>query len=75
MGEFKKIDWVFKTTIIKYLGTYGKPFYPTQEKWYNYLSVSYSSKKYGKITLQTGLDFSNVADTLFGTGLSYSYIF
>ena len=74
-GEIKKIEWIFKTTLIKYLGTYGKPFNPIQKKWYNYLSVSYTTTKYGKIILQTGLDFSNVANTLFGAGLSYSYAF
>jgi len=74
-GSIKKIDWAFKTTIYKNFGRHSKPLIPVQENWSNYLSISYTINKFGKITLQTGLDFSNVADTLFGTGLSYSYIF
>ena len=31
MGTFKKIDWLFKTTISNSLGTYGRPFDPSIE--------------------------------------------
>lgn len=75
MGNFKKIDWVFKTTISKSFGTYGAPFNPTLENWYNYISFSYTTDKFGIISIQGGADTSNIYDTIIGGGVSYKYVF
>ena len=75
MGTFKKIDWVFKTTISKSIGPYSEPFDPAIENWYNYVSFSYTTDKYGVFNIIGGADFSNLADTTIGGGLSYKYVF
>lgn len=75
MGNIKKIEWIFKTTISKSFGTYGASFQPTLENWYNYISLSYATDKFGIITIQGGADTSNLADTIIGGGLSYKYVF
>ncbi len=74
-GNFKGINWMFKTTYSKNLGTYRKPFSPIVENVYNYVSFSYKIKQYGTLKLIGGLDFSNVVDTNVGGGLSYQYTF
>ena len=75
MGTFNKIDWVFKTTISESIGPYNKPFDPALESWYNYLSFSYKTDKYGIFNVIGGADFSNITDTVIGGGLSYKYVF
>jgi len=75
MGTFNKIDWVFKTTVSKSIGPYSKPFDPALESWYNYVSFSYKTDKYGIFNIIGGVDFSNITDTLIGGGLSYRYVF
>ncbi|HNP67010.1 MAG TPA: capsule assembly Wzi family protein [Aequorivita sp.] len=75
MGAFSKFQWKLKSTYTKYLGTYRKPFFPEWKYWYNYGSLSYKSEKLGTFTVLGGADFSNVADTLIGGGIAYSYSF
>ena len=75
MGTLKKIDWVFKTTYSTSYGTYQYPFDTVQENWYNYVSFSYSTKKFGVISMHGGADTSNIEDTILGGGLSYKYLF
>lgn len=75
MGAFSKFQWKLKSTYTKYLGTYRKPFLPEWKYWYNYGSLSYKSEKLGTFTVLGGADFSNVADTLIGGGIAYSYSF
>ena len=75
MGAFSKFHWKLKSTYAKYLGTYRKPFFPEWKYWYNYGSLSYKSEKLGTFTVLGGADFSNVADTLIGGGIAYSYSF
>ena len=74
-GSFNKIEWMLKTTFSKNLGTYNKPFNPTLENWYNYVSFSYTTNLYGTFILIGGVDISNLNDTIVGGGLSYSYSF
>jgi hypothetical protein len=75
MGAFSKFQWKLKSTYTKYLGTYRKPFFPEWKYWYNYGSLSYKSEKLGTFTVLGGADFSNIADTLIGGGIAYSYSF
>ena len=75
MGTIKKIDWVFKTTYSSSYGTYKEPFSPILESFYNYVSFSYETDKYGMFNIIGGADFSNIADTVIGGGLSYKYVF
>ncbi|HET8804465.1 MAG TPA: capsule assembly Wzi family protein [Aequorivita sp.] len=74
-GQFHSVAWKLKSSYSKYLGTYGKPFYPEWKYWYNYGSFSYKSEKLGTFTVLGGMDFSNVASTLVGGGIEYSYSF
>ncbi len=75
MGSFNKFKWIFKTTISKSFGTYATPFDPMLTNWYNYVSFSYTTTKYGILTIQGGADTSNITDTIIGGGLSYKYSF
>ncbi|MBE9489976.1 MAG: hypothetical protein IMY67_06755 [Bacteroidetes bacterium] len=75
MGSFKNIDWTLKTTYSKSLGTYNTPFIPTLETWFNYVSFSYNTDKYGEFMGLGGVDFSPETDTIIGGGISYKYIF
>lgn len=74
-GVIKKINWIYKTTYAKSLGTYGTTFQPNLYNWYNYLSVSYKTTDWGVFSIQGGVDTSNYLDALFGGGLSYQYNF
>ncbi|MEH6765230.1 MAG: capsule assembly Wzi family protein [Aequorivita antarctica] len=74
-GQFNKFQWKLKSTVTKYLGTYRKPFTPEWKYWYNYGSLSYKNEKLGTFTVMGGADFSNVANTLIGGGIEYSYTF
>ena len=75
MGSFLNIDWMLKTTFSKSFGTYNNPFKPTIENWFNYMSFSYNTDKYGVFTLLGGVDFSTENDTIIGGGISYKYTF
>ena len=74
-GQFDKFQWKLKSTVAKYMGTYGIPFSPAWKYWYNFGSLSYKSEKLGTFTVLGGVDFSNVADTRIGGGIEYSYAF
>lgn len=74
-GSFSKFDWQVKSTYAQYLGSYRKPFTPSWNYWYNFGSLSYKIEKLGTFTVMGGADFSNVAKSLFGGGISYSYGF
>lgn len=74
-GEFSKFQWKLKSTFAKYKGTYGKPLLPEWKYWYNYGSLSYKNENLGTFTVMGGTDFSNVANTLLGGGIAYSYTF
>ncbi|GAB5400307.1 MAG: capsule assembly Wzi family protein [Aureisphaera sp.] len=74
-GTFRKISWMFKTSIAKHLGTYNSPFTSDIDLLHNYLSVRYNTPNYGSFRLFTGLDSGESIDTSFGAGLEYSYQF
>ena len=74
-GNIKKIEWIFKTTISENFGMHTSHFDPVQKNWYNYISFSYPTDKFGIISLQGGADTSNINDTIIGGGLSYKYVF
>ncbi|SRX54886.1 capsule assembly Wzi family protein [Aequorivita sp. CIP111184] len=74
-GKFNNFQWKLKSTYANYLGTYGKPIYPTWKYWYNYGTLSYKTPKLGMFTIMAGADFSNISETLLGGGIAYSYSF
>lgn len=74
-GTIKKIDWKIKSSIVKQLGTYRKPFEPTLTSWFNYFAATYTTEKYGSITFLGGLDSYSVGPTVAGAGLKYNYSF
>jgi hypothetical protein len=74
-GELGNFHWKLKSTLMKYMGTYRKPFYPEWKYWYNYGAVSYKNKSLGTFSIMAGIDASNVAKTVFGAGAGYSYSF
>jgi len=74
-GTFKKVDWQVKSSIVKQMGTYRKPFEPELTSWFNYVSASYTTEKYGKFTLLGGFDSYKIGPTVAGGGLKYMYGF
>ncbi len=74
-GTFKKVSWLFKSSIAKYLGTYNNPFPSEVDLWHNYLSVMYETEEYGSFKIFSGLDSGDTIDTTFGAGLEYRYSF
>jgi hypothetical protein len=74
-GWLQKLEWTIKTSYVIHSGTYGGPFTPKRELWYNYLSVVYSTLKYGKIKTMLGLDVEKRSASQWGTGLTYHYLF
>jgi len=74
-GTVKKVDWQIKSSIVKQIGTYRNPFDPELTSWFNYVSASYSTEKYGKFTVLGGLDSYKIGPTVAGGGLKYNYSF
>lgn len=74
-GSFKSIDWALKTSYVKNLGRKASLFNIPIENLYNYISFAHNTEKLGTFKVMGGLDFSNVANTLVGGGVEYSYTF
>ena len=74
-GWWHKLQWMVKTSYALHTGTYTVPFASTKQQWYNYLSVEYSTPKYGKIKAMLGLDLEKQNATQFGAGVTYHYLF
>ncbi len=74
-GSIRKIDWVLKTSYVKNLGRKASLFENPIDNLYNYISIAYKSEKLGTFKIMGGVDFSNVANTLVGGGVEYSYTF
>jgi hypothetical protein len=74
-GWWNKLQWTVITSYVLNTGTYGAPFASTKQQWYNYLSVQYSTLKYGKITGMLGLDLEKQSASQFGAGFTYQYLF
>jgi len=75
ISNFKKIQFLIKTSFVQNLGTYYVPFNPKENAIYTYLKSDYSFEKYGKISIQLGYDTSDIDKDHFGGGLTYSYSF
>ena len=73
-GWWNKLQWTVKTSYVLNTGTYVAPFASTKKQWYNYLSVQYSTLKYGKITGMLGLDIEKQSASQFGAGFTYQYL-
>ena len=74
-GWFRKLQWMLKTSYVVNYGTFREAFNPKREQWFNYLSVEYSSLKYGKLKAMLGLDLEKQGASQFGAGLTYQYLF
>jgi len=74
-GTVKEVLWQLKSSFVKNLGTYNKPFPEPIRVWYNYLSLQYPTQKYGTFRLLGGVDTGKSIDTVVGVGLGYSYAF
>jgi hypothetical protein len=75
MGTVKKVDWMFKSTIVSHLGSFVNPFEPSLDVWHNYASFTYATENYGTFMLMGGVDSGALIETNFGGGLTYSYSF
>lgn len=74
-GWWGKLQWMLKSSYVVHSGTYNIPFAQARRLWYNFLSVAYSSTSYGKIEVMLGLDVEKQSTSLWGTGLTYQYLF
>jgi hypothetical protein len=66
---------MLKTSYVTNYGTFREAFNLKREQWFNYLSVEYSSLKYGKLKAMLGLDLEKQGASQFGAGLTYQYLF
>lgn len=74
-GKFKNIDWMLKSSYVKNLGRKASLLNIPIENLYNYISFAHKTEKLGTFKVMGGLDFSNVANSLLGGGVEYSYTF
>jgi len=64
-----------KASYVTNLGSYFVPFEPEENVLRTYLNTQYTLGQYGTFGVLLGLDASDITDTQFGAGISYSYQF
>jgi hypothetical protein len=71
-GYLSKFEYRVKATYAEYLGTYQEPIIPREKAMYLYGQLAYPSK-YGSLSVQIGLDYSNYTKENFGVNFGYRY--
>lgn len=74
-GAFQNVEWSFKTSFSKNLGTHGRPLATPLKNVYTGAEMSYHYRTNHTIALLTGVDVSSVSETIIAGGLSYKYTF
>ncbi|MAP55572.1 capsule assembly Wzi family protein [Altibacter sp.] len=74
-GAYKNFDWMIKSSYATLLGNYRAPIDPPVKNWYNSITLTYNTQRFGSFILQGGLDRSNTLPTVVGGGLTYRYRF
>ncbi|WP_031428808.1 capsule assembly Wzi family protein [Flavimarina sp. Hel_I_48] len=69
-GSFYTIEYTLKTSYVRNLGTYNKPFDAIEEAVYSYLGFDYPTKV-GVFKAQFSADFSNQTDRILAIGFGY----
>ena len=62
-------------SFVQNLGSFATPIEPKEFAIYSYLNTTYSTEKFGKLSLLLGFDYSDRNTDTFGAGLTYSYSF
>lgn len=74
-GVIGPFHWQMKGTYATFLGTYQNPLDPILRRVFSYASLMYSFEKYGSLKLFSGVDLTNIGNTVAGGGLTYRYAF
>ncbi|WP_416441153.1 capsule assembly Wzi family protein [Leeuwenhoekiella sp. A16] len=73
-GEVGKLNYLLKISFAENFGTYDQSFELKENAVYSFCQFSYPSR-FGEFKVSLGYDYSNRVSNLFGSSLSYVYLF